>query len=86
MVNDIFERWAIARKPRSYTEWILQYQEMLETLPRQETPDQHIKHYFSSDTWKLIEETYYYKHEASDEERKAMHNIVRKASNNQKKD
>ena len=36
MVNDILERWAVIDKPRTYAEWIHQYQEMLETLPRQE--------------------------------------------------
>ena len=47
MVNDILERWAIADKPRTYSDWIFQYQEMMETLPRQESKLFRIKHYIS---------------------------------------
>ena len=57
---------------------------MIETLPRQVTADPHIKHYISEDAWKLIEEQYYYWHDASDEARKAMHEIVRSATRKDK--
>jgi len=56
MVNDILERWAVVDKPRTYTDWIHQYQEILETLPRQEAEQQRIEHYISKETWILIEE------------------------------
>ena len=49
MVNEILERWAAVDKPRTYTDWIHQYQEMLETLSRQEAEQQRIKHYISKE-------------------------------------
>ena len=84
MVNDILERWAIVDKPRTYTDWVHQYQEMLETLPRQEAAQQHIKHYISKETLILIEEKFRHWNDAYEAERQAMTNKVRQSTRKDK--
>ena len=84
MVNDILERWAIADKPRTYSDWIFQYQEMMETLPRQESKLFRIKHYISKETWTLVEEKFWYWNESNEEQRHILAKKVRKATRKDK--
>ena len=84
MVNDILTRWAIVDKPRTYQDWVQQYQEMTETLPRQEAAQQHIQHYISKETWILIVEKFHHWNDANEADRQAMTNRVRKATRKDK--
>ena len=56
----------------------------METLPRQEPAQSHIKHYISKETWILIEEKFHHWSDANDADRQAMTNKVRKASRKDK--
>ena len=84
MVDDILTRWATVDKPRKYQDWVKQYQDMMETLPRQEPAQPHIKHYISKETWILIEEKFHHWNDANEADRQAMTNKVRKATRKDK--